>query len=108
MEAVFSLGEYQGAGRFDTETMKQIENMCAEEMKKEIREGFTKIKENNADVLGVGNYFYRFDFKNWQNIKENFAELYKNAEIQIDADVQIIRTGSLLEPIEAKNGGRNE
>lgn len=108
VEAVFSLGEYQGAGRFDTETMKQIENMCAEEMKKEIREGFTKIKENNADVLGVGNYFYRFDFKNWQNIKENFAELYKNAEIQIDADVQIIRTGSLLEPIEAKNGGRNE
>ena len=34
--------------------------------------------------------------------------LYKNAEIQVDADVQIIRTGSLLEPIEANSGGKNE
>ena len=56
----------------------------------------------------MGNYFYRFNYKKWQGFKEGFEELYKNAEIQIDVDAQIIRTGSLLEPIEANNGGRNE
>ena len=58
--------------------MKQIENMCAEEMKKEIREGFTKIKENNADVLGVGNYFYRFDFTD--ETPAQMAEIVKSYE----------------------------
>ena len=107
-EVVFSLGEYQGAGRFDEETIEKMKTMAEDKIKKEIKEAFGKVQEKGADIFGVGNYFYRFDYKKWQGFKENFEELYKNAEIQVDVDAEIIRTGSLLEPIEANNGGTNE
>ena len=107
-EVVFSLGEYQGAGWFDEETIEKMKTMAEDKIKKEIKEAFGKVQEKGADVFGIGNYFYRFDYKKWQGFKEDFEELYKNAEIQADVDVQIIRTGSLLEPIEANNGGNNE
>mgnify|MGYP006864412978 FL=1 len=38
----------------------------------------------------------------------NFEELYKNAELETEIDVQIIRTGSLLKPIDSKTGGKYE
>ena len=108
VKAVFSLGEYQGAGSFNEETIEKMKTMCEEEIKKEIEEGFTKVREKNADVLGIGNYFYRYNYKNWQEIKEKFEELYNKAELQIEVEAEIIRTGSLLEPIDVNNGGRNE
>lgn len=100
VEAVFSLGEYQGGGGFDSKTISALENLCRDEIKKEINEGFEKIKENNADVLGIANYLNCYEYKKWQDIKTDFIELYKNADIEMDVDVQIIRTGSLLKPID--------
>lgn len=108
VEAKLSLGEYQGQGKFDTEKVKMLEKMCEEEIKKEINEGFEKIREKSADVLGIGNYFYRFKYKQWQKIQEDFLEMYKNANMEIEVDAQIIRTGSLLKPIDANSGGKNE
>ena len=67
-----------------------------------------KIREKNADVLGIGNYFYRFKYKQWQKIQADFLELYKNANMEIEVDAQIVRTGSLLKPIDANLGGKNE
>ncbi len=108
VEAVLSLGEYQGGGNFDSKTMKELEILCKEEIKKEINEGFEKIKEMGADVFGVANYFNCYQYKKWQQINKDFEELYKNAELETEVDVQIIRTGSLLKPIDSKTGGKYE
>lgn len=108
VKATLSLGEYQGDGDFDNNTIEKLEKSCIDEIKKEINEGFSKLKENGADVLGVGDYFYRHDYKNWQKISPNFNDLYKNAELEIEVEAKIIRTGSLLKLLDIHPGGNNE
>lgn len=99
-----SLGEYCGEGELSIEEMKQIELLCCDAIQKEIYEGFDSIKEKGADVLGVGDYFYRYKNEEWQQIRESFLTLYKEATAEVEIDVNLLRTGSLLKPIDAGKG----
>jgi len=100
------LGELQGSREVDTAVLDAIQEACAEAIGQKIRSAFQEIQSNKADILGIAERFYRYDYKTWKKISDDFDTLYENAEFDVDVKAEIIRTGSLLEPAD-ENGGES-
>ena len=83
--------------------MDALEKTCAGEIEAEIRSAFREMQLNGADVLGIGEAFYRYRPQTWKTIANHFESLYPAAELTCRIDADIIRTGSLLEPAD-ENG----
>ena len=98
-----SLGELQGSRTVDASVMDALEKTCAGEIEAEIRSAFREMQLNGADVLGIGEAFYRYYPRTWKMIANHFESLYPAAELTCRIDADIIRTGSLLEPAD-ENG----
>lgn len=98
-----SLGELQGGRTVDASVMDALEKACAGEIEAEIRSAFHEMQLNGADVLGIGEAFYRYYPRTWKMIANHFESLYPAAELTCRIDADIIRTGSLLEPAD-ENG----
>lgn len=98
-----SLGELQGGRTVDASVMDALEKTCAGEIEAEIRSAFHEMQLNGADVLGIGEAFYRYYPRTWKMIANHFESLYPAAELTCRIDADIIRTGSLLEPAD-ENG----
>ena len=98
-----SLGELQGGRTVDASVMDALEKTCAGEIEAEIRSAFREMQLNGADVLGIGEAFYRYYPRTWKMIANHFESLYPAAELTCRIDADIIRTGSLLEPAD-ENG----
>ena len=98
------LGELQSSQQIDPSALEEIGDVCEKEIEKEIRSAFLEMQSVGADVWGVGEKFYRYQNKTWKRLSEDFEELFRNAELNVDAKVDIIRTGSLVEPAD-ENGG---
>lgn len=98
------LGELQGSRKVEPVVLRAIEKACAEEIESKIRSAFNEIQSNKADVLGIAERFYRYHYKTWKKIADDFDSLYENADLTVDVKTEIIRTGSLMEPAD-ENGG---
>lgn len=102
------LGEYQGTDSITSETMEELRKECAAEIEKEVRSAFDAVRKEQADIYGVAEYFYRYQPKIWDEISDDFEELYKDAELELSVDAELIRTGSLLEPADVNGGGSDD
>ncbi len=100
------LGELQGSRKVEPFVLRAIEKACAEEIESKIRSAFNEIQSNKADVLGIAERFYRYHYKTWKKIADDFDSLYENADLSVDVKTEIIRTGSLMEPAD-ENGGES-
>ncbi len=90
------LGELQGSRKVEPVVLRAIEKACAEEIESKIRSAFNEIQSNKADVLGIAERFYRYHYKTWKKIADDFDSLYENADLTVDVKTEIIRTGSLM------------
>ena len=100
------LGELQGSRKVEPVVLRAIEKACAEENESKIRSAINEIQSNKADVLGIAERFYRYHYKTWKKIADDFDSLYENADLTVDVKTEIIRTGSLMEPAD-ENGGES-
>lgn len=100
------LGELQGNRQMDTAVLEALQKICAEEIEQKIRSAFQELQSKKADILGVAEHFYRYQHKTWKKISDDFDTLYENAELEVHVKVDLIRTGSLLEPAD-ENGGES-
>ena len=87
------LGELQGSRKVEPVVLRAIEKACAEEIESKIRSAFNEIQSNKADVLGIAERFYRYHYKTWKKIADDFDSLYENADLTVDVKTEIIRTG---------------
>lgn len=55
-------------------------------------------QEYGTDIFGFGIAFHHKYPKQWEKIKENWDEIFKNAEFQIEVKTSIIRTGLINKP----------
>lgn len=101
------LGELQGSRKVEPVVLRAIEKACAEEIESKIRSAFNEIQSNKADVLGIAERFYRYHYKTWKKIADDFDSLYENADLTVDVKTEIIRTGSLMEPADENDGESN-
>jgi len=83
------------------------------EKKVEVEEGYEKMisekiystieklqKDYNTDIFGFGGFVHRKYPTFWKNNKDNWEEVFTNAEIDISVDVLIQTSGLTIDPIE--------
>ncbi len=108
VRATCVVGEYQGKEHMDSDMMQKLCRECENEINKEIYSAFYAVRGAGSDIFGIGEYFYRYRPGVWKDISRDFEELYGNSELETDVSVDIIRTGSLIEPADADGGGYND
>ena len=74
--------------------LRSVEEALGSNLEESIKKTVKKIqKELNADVIGVSDYLYKFEPDIWENIKDNFYEIFPEMDIEIETDVIIKRRG---------------
>lgn len=95
-----SLGEF--SGKIDLtkeETLKKIEEACSKTAEINIKSAVEKVqKEYGVDIFGFGIEFHRKYPKQWEKIKDNWDEIFAEADFEIEVKTHIIRTGLINNP----------
>lgn len=88
------VGYYTDAKEIDDKDIKSLEKQLNEQMEKELLEVAYRTKnEMNLDILGIEDHVKKYENKLWNNIKDNWSEEFKNAQINITVKSQIRTVG---------------
>jgi spore germination protein KC len=85
----------------DIDQVKEIEKILNQRLVGEINNSIKKFQgQYNADLLGIGDLFFRSNRKWWNENKDNWFEgLYQQVVFDIKADIQLDNSGFLVQPI---------
>lgn len=85
----------------DSNTIRKIEEDVKNKVKELLNSGVNVSKSYQADILGLGNILYKYNFKYWNKVKNNWKEEYlPNLEVNINTDIKLSSKGSLEQSIE--------
>lgn len=79
--------------------LEKIEKAVEETIKEDIEKVIYKAqKEFNSDILGLGDFAYKRHFKYWEEVRDQWQEIFCSMPIQVDVDFKIERTGLIGPP----------
>lgn len=78
----------------DENTIIKLENITKKYVLNNMNNLVYKIKNNNNDFLGIGNYIYKHDNKYFKSIK-NWEEYITNINIKTNSNIEIISIGEI-------------
>ena len=79
---------------FDDKVLTRMEKAIEKKIKKEIEDVLIKSqKEYNADLIGIGEYLSKYYPKKWNDIKDNWDQIYPDVQFNIVVDARIRRIG---------------
>lgn len=86
--------------------IKQIEN----ETKMNIENNITKLikkvqKEYNSDIFGFGSTISKYNPHYWENVKEDWNNIFPNLNFKVTSDVQLVNTACTKTKAEVKDIG---
>lgn len=83
--------------KIDSKVLKELEETFASEIKKQVEKGIEKIqKDYRVDVLGVGEYLYKYKPKVWKKYEKDWKNIFPDAEIIINPKVKFINLGPVI------------
>jgi spore germination protein KC len=87
------------------EGLEVLQNACAKEIKKEVEKAFFKAqKDLKSDIFGFGTLFHRKYPKEWAKIKDNWHDIFQEANLDVEVNVNIVRTGLINVPTKRIKG----
>jgi len=75
------------------ETFTELDREYAKAVRHDILMFLQKTRELGVDPAGFGRFIYRENPKLWQELKDDWAEEYKNLAIQVSIKARILRNG---------------
>lgn len=89
----------------DEKNIKKIEEELKKYIEEKMETSINNIRETyNSDVFGFLDLIYRKDYETYKKIKDTWYESeFKNIKINIDASINIIGKGNVLEGTNEKN-----
>jgi len=82
------------------ENIKKMEEACSKAIEEGITLAVKKIQDEfKIDVFGFGTVFHKKYPKKWEEIKDDWDEIFSQAEFQIEVDTKLIRTGLINTPL---------
>ncbi|THF75883.1 Ger(x)C family spore germination protein [Cohnella fermenti] len=73
--------------------LARIEKQLAEVVKERVRSAVVSAQTMNSDVMGFADQFRRHYPKEWKKEKDNWDTIFPVLEVDIDAEIQIIKIG---------------
>lgn len=90
--SVFKLTTKEKA--FDDKTIKEIEKLVENALKKQILDIVTKLqKEFKVDVIRVSDYISKHKPDLWDQVKDDWDNIFSNIDIEVNVDVKTRRVG---------------
>lgn len=87
------------------ENIKLIEKFCSKEIKRGTSNIIIKAqKEFKSDIFGFGSVFHRKYPEEWKKIKDNWNQVFSEADFQVEVETNVIRTGLINTPISRIKG----
>ena len=78
----------------EQKTISHIEQKLEDVLAKQVRSTFEKLqKEFKVDVLGVGRYISKHNPKLWEEVKDDWEEIFTNIEFEVHVDAKLRRIG---------------
>ncbi|WIV12271.1 Ger(x)C family spore germination protein [Proteiniborus sp. MB09-C3] len=78
----------------DQKTIMNIENELEDTLSKQIRATFNKLqKEFKVDALGLGRNISKYNPKLWDDIKDDWEDIFPDIEFEINVDARLRRIG---------------
>ena len=84
------------------ETYAMIKSAFEDEVKRYIQDAFLRTQEYDSDVFGFGNEIYRTHPRAWQEMRQNWDELFKDAKLNLSVDIEPLRTGMSGPPLQLR------
>ncbi|MEE3950655.1 Ger(x)C family spore germination protein [Peribacillus frigoritolerans] len=79
-------------------SLKAVEQDFQKDIEKRLEMAFLNTQEKKADILGLGNEFYRKYPKQFNKIENNWDEIFGEMEVEIDVAAHIRRQGYINKP----------
>lgn len=91
IESKIAIDEISGPGKFiEEERVTMLEKMAAEKLKKEIEALVQKMQtEYDADIFGFGAKLREDKFKEWNTVKDDWNNVFKNVKLSFDIKMHI-------------------
>lgn len=101
-----TIGEMEGdIDISEKEGMKELERACSEQIRKEVEKVFIKAqKDFKSDIFGFGSLFHRKYPEEWNEIKDNWHNVFPDVDFQVEVETNAIRTGLINTPIKRIKG----
>lgn len=77
----------------DEELLKKLQDAAAKEIKVDIDETIKKIQDMRADLIHAGPYLRMFNPDIWDEVEEDWDEIFRDIDIEVDVRVFIRRRG---------------
>lgn len=89
---------------FNEEELSRLQKEQTNVVKKEVESVVEFAQKNNVDILGISDAIYHQHPLKWEKIKENWVEIFKSMEININVESNINRTYLIRQPIRSESG----
>ncbi len=76
-------------------TIKEIEKNINKQITKDTTNIIKKFQNLNTDIFGFKDIYYKNNYKEFQNIKNNYDETFKNMQLEIKSNIKIIAKGNI-------------
>ncbi|GAB6180501.1 Ger(x)C family spore germination protein [Desulfotomaculum defluvii] len=87
-----------------TQTIKKVEALQAEAVKKEINLALNKSRELNTDIFGFGRALHAKYPDQWKQIRKGWYDYYPNIDVKIAVESKIKRIGLVTKPAQRSGG----
>ncbi|MEN6567076.1 MAG: Ger(x)C family spore germination protein [Veillonellales bacterium] len=91
----------QKAGSLEpVDVIPLLEQATADVIKQEVEHTLQKTQtEYKSDIFGFGQLVHQKYPREWKNMQDNWDELFSQATIEVETEVEIIKTGKSLFPV---------
>lgn len=86
---------------------KEIEKSVSKEVNHVVRSTLNKLQELKTDITDIGPKTHRKYPKQWQSIREEWHDIFANANVSIDVDTNVTHQGLINESIDLYNKPHN-
>jgi len=80
-------------------SVTKLEELESEAIEAEIKSALSKAKKLNADIFGFGEIIHKKQPKEWQELKNNWDEIFPDLEVEVIVEAKLRRSGSLGRPV---------
>ncbi|SDY09280.1 spore germination protein KC [Evansella caseinilytica] len=84
--------------------LHELEQIFSEQLNTRIQEAFKKTQEVGADVFQIAQYLEWYYPKEWERLKHNWPEHYKDVVLDLQVTMKIKRPGAVINPPWVKTG----
>lgn len=86
----------------DPDTIRKLEEIGHRRNEDIVKSAVKKAKQLKTDIFGFGEVIHRSDPQQWKTIKKDWDDYFARAEVRVETDLRIRRTGTVNRPFMKK------